>query len=669
MSFVDYNKMVLTLVADLEKLRSSSEKLKLTNSVELIDEVLKRIKSNSFSVAVVGEFKRGKSTFINALLGEEILPSDILPCSATLNRVKYGISPLVTVIFKDGRQENIPIDKLKDYVAKLTPESEKTAETVQEAVVEYPVPYCRNNIEIIDTPGLNDYANMTEVTLSVLPQVDAAILVIMAQSPFGEFERDFLENKLLTHDLGRVIFVVTGIDRFNRPEDADRVIDAITTRISQHVIQRAKAQFGEGSTKFDEYVKKIGKPKIFGLSPYQYLEGNRLKNSALIAESRFEDFTVALEKFLTEERGTILLQVPVNRAIASSMEIISTISILLNALQMKQEEFQQAYETSVTEIEALRQRKKEEMQLIDKAADNIKYRVRPLIWQLPNELKQAAEKAIDDTNIEPRELNKRQALQEKMGNKVCNAVQNASGRLSEKIQMEIQEGVDREVERLQDFAKSVDLALKRIEMKFVQIEGNIMTRRNNATVEAIVAALSVFIGFGGIWGGYRVAGIKGALAGAGASVATIFVTAFIVAVVGAPVTLPLVIGTTIVSFFTADWFAKAVFSQEQVKTFKANYKAKVLEAIDKELRQDLENSINNQITDLFGELKQTLQKEVEALLDNTQGTLADLRAKREKNIVLSEAERRELSEIRAETERIFGNAERLSKQLVEVMSV
>lgn len=239
-SFVNYKNVVLTLTTDLEKLRDFFQKIKLDKSVELIDEVLKRVQADSFTVAVVGEFKRGKSTFINALLGKEILPSDILPCSATLNRVRYGLTPSVTVKFKDGHEDQVAVEKLADYVTKLTEESEQTAASVKEAVVHYPVPFCQNNVEIIDTPGLNDDVNMTEVTLSVLPQVDAAILVIMAQVPFGEFERDFLEKKLLSSDLGRVMFGVTGIDRFNRTEDANKLIKHIEDRIHKYVLQRAE---------------------------------------------------------------------------------------------------------------------------------------------------------------------------------------------------------------------------------------------------------------------------------------------------------------------------------------------------------------------------------------------------------------------------------------------
>ncbi|NJO94311.1 MAG: hypothetical protein HC820_08155 [Hydrococcus sp. RM1_1_31] len=115
---------------------------------------------------------------------------------------------------------------------------------------------------------------MDEVTLSVLPQVDAAIMVVMAQAPFSESERDFLETKLLTNDLGRIIFVVTGIDRFNNPADVEKGVNYIRDRISKHVLQRAKEQYGDNSPEYEVYLKKIGTPKVFGLSAYQALQAN-----------------------------------------------------------------------------------------------------------------------------------------------------------------------------------------------------------------------------------------------------------------------------------------------------------------------------------------------------------------------------------------------------------
>ena len=132
------------------------------------------------------------------MLGQDVLPADVLPATATLNRVTYSEEPYVQVEYKDGRSERVDIDQLENYVTKLTMESEEVAETVKEATVYYETDFCRNNVDIIDTPGLNDDEQMTNVTLSILPQIDAAVFVISANSPFSQFEKDFLEKKMLT---------------------------------------------------------------------------------------------------------------------------------------------------------------------------------------------------------------------------------------------------------------------------------------------------------------------------------------------------------------------------------------------------------------------------------------------------------------------------------------
>ena len=146
MPFTNYKQVLLTLVGNLKRLRHFSTKLHIDRLSKLIDHLITRIETDSFSIAVVGEFKRGKSTFINAILGEEILPADVLPTTATLNRVTYGSKPLVKIIFKDGEQREIAINKLVSFVTKLTPECEAVAATVKEAVIYFPVNYCRKNV-------------------------------------------------------------------------------------------------------------------------------------------------------------------------------------------------------------------------------------------------------------------------------------------------------------------------------------------------------------------------------------------------------------------------------------------------------------------------------------------------------------------------------------------
>jgi hypothetical protein len=674
-SFMDHKKMVMTLVTDLKKLQDFSQNLKLDKSVVLIDEILKRIETQVFSIAIVGEFRRGKSTFINTLIGKDILPSDILPTSATLNRVTYGVKPAVKILFKDGHEEEIPIDKLSDYVTKLTPESEKTAGTIQESIVYYPVPYCQNNIDIIDTPGLNDEQGMTDITVSVLPQVDTAILVIASHAPLSEVERDFVENKLLTNDLGRIIFVVNMWDNFTQ-EQADRILQHVKSQIKKYIFDRAKDRFGEDSEQYQLYLKKIGDPKVFGLYIKQALAAKQSGDDRLLAQSRFPEFEQALEKFLTQERGAILLQVPVNRVISSSQEILANISIQENALKMKQEDFQRAYENSVAEIASIRARQTNELKLIDAAADKFIVSVRPIIRNLPDRFKAAAEEAIQSISIEPKEVNNKKVLSKKLSDTVSNALERASDNLSQKIQDQTQEAIDREVERLKDFAKAVENVFTKINIEFGGIEAN-SDRKTTGKAEAITIALSTVTGLGGIWSGYRVAGAKGSILGGAASLGTLTLAGLMtsalgltVATVGAPAMLLIAIGTVVTSFIAGRGVTEMAFGRERVENFKKDYQEKVLQQIDEQLKEkNLEDQIYERITLPFENIKKTLSQEVEALLDNTHQTLTDLSDRRGRQEAMTESKRQELNQIRTQTERILGNAQGLNKQLVEIMSV
>ncbi|MBE9234152.1 dynamin family protein, partial [Cuspidothrix issatschenkoi LEGE 03284] len=160
-SSIDYRQSLLKIISSLKYLQDLSQELNLTNLVEIISESLKRIENNSFKIVVLGDFNRGKSTFINALLGQEILPSDILATTATPSRIIYSLTPAAKVAFKDGSEQEIEILELSNYVTKLTSKSEATAAKIKEAIVYYPIPYCQNNVEITDTPGLSDDEEMT----------------------------------------------------------------------------------------------------------------------------------------------------------------------------------------------------------------------------------------------------------------------------------------------------------------------------------------------------------------------------------------------------------------------------------------------------------------------------------------------------------------------------
>ena len=667
-NLISINKVQQTLITDLRKLSEFSGKLNLSKSVDLIKEVLQRLEEQTFTVAIVGEFRRGKSTLINALLGQHILPSDILPTTATLNRVTYGLKPSAKILYKDGQEETIPYEQLSNYVTKLTDESERKASSVKEAVIYYPVPYCQNKIDILDTPGLNDDQNMTEVTLGVLPFVDAAIMIMLAQSPFSDSEQNLLKNKLINQDLGRIIFVLNIWDTYT-PDEAKRLVDNVKKRIQIYVFDQAEAKFGKNSEEYQRYRQKIGEPKVFGIYIKKALESKQKSDEDGLVASGFHEFEIALEQFLTKERGIILLQVPMNRTIGSAKEILTILNIQEKALNMEKGEFESKYQSSVVEIETIRKRHKKEIQLIDGKTANVKMLVRPYLYELPNQIKQAASKTIDDMSIDPKDLKDEAALGKKISTQVSNTVQRTTASISQQIQNEIQKGIDQEVERLKDFAHSVEQALNNIEMQFVQIEAS-SDHHTSGAADAITAAISVFTGLGGIWSGYRVAGVKGAAVGAAGSLGTAVVGGLVAAAIGLPITLPVLLVVGVISIFTGGGLAKMAFRRDRVENYRKDYKEKVLQQIDKEMQQQhLEQKVDEQITIAFDMLKHTLRQEVDSRLDNTEQTLKQLSEQHGKDKTTTEVKQADFKHIRTETERILGNAQGLSKALVEIMSV
>ena len=119
-SYSSFREMMNELSGNLSQLKEYCESLELDNTAKSIAETVEKNAKEHFEVAIVGEFKRGKSTLINALLGKEVLPADVLPATATLNRVTYSADPYVMVTYKNGASEKVDISRLADYVTKLS---------------------------------------------------------------------------------------------------------------------------------------------------------------------------------------------------------------------------------------------------------------------------------------------------------------------------------------------------------------------------------------------------------------------------------------------------------------------------------------------------------------------------------------------------------------------
>ncbi|MHA1739735.1 MAG: dynamin family protein, partial [Candidatus Heimdallarchaeota archaeon] len=265
---------------------------------EKVQELKDRVLTDSFKVLVVGEFKRGKSTFINAMLGQEVLPAYATPTTAIINEVKWGEHPKA-LLYPRGEKDapprspkEVPFDKIEDYVVIKDDQTEKQAiheNPYEKAELFWPLDLCRNGIEIIDSPGLNEHDVRQKVTLDYLRNVDVVLFVISCTAPVSKSEVDVIDNIIIPAGHQDIFFICNRFDEVRRPKDKERVKNYCRSNLGSR-------------TKSADY--------IFFISAADALDGRLDDDKEMLKQSGLLDVEVKLEHFLANERGRIKIVQP-----------------------------------------------------------------------------------------------------------------------------------------------------------------------------------------------------------------------------------------------------------------------------------------------------------------------------------------------------------------------
>ena len=288
-----------------------SGKLGLEAHIEDLQLASKNLKSGVFRLLILGDMKRGKSTLLNALIGENLLPSDVNPCTALLTVLRYGPEKKVTVYFKEGkRPEIIDFSTFKqkytidpDEGKKFEQEKKAAFPNVDYAVVEYPLPLLEKGVEIIDSPGLNDTEARNELSLNYVNNSQAILFVLRASQPLTLDERRYLDSYIKGRGLN-VFFLINAWDEILKGlvdmDDAEELAEA-ETKLRQ-VFETNLADYCQmnGDNIYDE--------RVFELCSLNALR-RRLKNPEDGLEGTgFPEFMAALNTFLTQERAVAELR-------------------------------------------------------------------------------------------------------------------------------------------------------------------------------------------------------------------------------------------------------------------------------------------------------------------------------------------------------------------------
>jgi predicted GTPase len=290
-------------------------------------DLVKKLEADRFHLVVVGEFNHGKTTFVNALLGANVLPAGVTPTTAVIHHLEYSAEPRAEVVYASDKRAPMPFEQVRLFSVggekaphhsvgepQHAPHTSGLAggtDEVQYLAVGYPAELLRDRIVLVDTPGVNDLSlQRADITYSYIPRSDAVLFLLDAGQPLKESERVFLQEKLLGQSRDKIVFVVTKRDIWDEAEQKEAL-----------------------SYVRNELAKLVKNPVLFAVSAEQALEGNA-------AGSGMPELLAHLTRFLAEERGRILLDNALGEGVAATTLLRKGIDARRRASAMSTEELE-----------------------------------------------------------------------------------------------------------------------------------------------------------------------------------------------------------------------------------------------------------------------------------------------------------------------------------------
>lgn len=209
------------LCVQLDRLQQSAGHLADRDFYRELNELRIKVTEQKLNLVVVGLFKRGKSSLVNALIGRELAPVAVTPLTSVITTFEYDPGrSYARLCFQDGDIREVPVDAAAQYISEEeNPGNTKKIDTVR---LFDPSPLLQR-ITLIDTPGLGSpYIHNTESTRHFIPKIDAALFVLSADLPVSQADLDFLQE--LKPMVPRIIFVLNKMDLLS-PRDLDRLLE------------------------------------------------------------------------------------------------------------------------------------------------------------------------------------------------------------------------------------------------------------------------------------------------------------------------------------------------------------------------------------------------------------------------------------------------------------
>jgi GTPase Era involved in 16S rRNA processing len=364
---------------------------------ERVGSLCYRLEHQRFQLAVLGQFKRGKSTFINALLGAPLLPIAVVPLTAVPVFISWRSHALVQVRFADHRpNEEISTDDpdiVRQFLFRFVSEegNSKNELAVDRVDLFYPSPILAEGLILIDTPGVGStFRHNTDAALRVLRECDAAIFVVSVDPPITEVEIEYLRQ--IEPKAAKLFFVLNKID-YLRPEERDRVGEFVRQALEQHHLWPSDTV-------------------LFPLSAGEGLDAKRRVDQAALKSSGVADVEQYLSTKLAAQKARLLEAAIRSKAADIISEAVGELRLQIRVLEMPLHELAtkcQTFQQALASIEGQRR-------VIHDLLDGERRRLRGQLEQRIELLrKNAATKLAEFVDQQPRESEDLKELSQAIG--------------------------------------------------------------------------------------------------------------------------------------------------------------------------------------------------------------------------------------------------------------
>ena len=327
------------------------------------ERLLEKWRNRSFDLVVAGQFKRGKSSLVNALVGAPVLPVGVVPLTSAVTILEYGEGAWAEIAFAGGKREEVPLGALPEYVTESR--NPGNVKRVAEAKLHFPSDWLRDGNRLVDTPGIGSvYDHNTETALRYVPRADAVLFVASADQPMSRAETEFLKD---VRQYAPKVFCLLNKADYLEPAELGEALE-FATRAVREALQ--------------------ADVPVFPLSAKLALQGKLGCSRVLLERSGFSTFDQALRSFLEEEKEAVWL-----RSLEGSLLRILEESRLRNELEHKAlSEPLAALEEKLARVEAKKRETGEaraelELLLDGQVRELLKQRVEPELEQFKRRLR------------------------------------------------------------------------------------------------------------------------------------------------------------------------------------------------------------------------------------------------------------------------------------------